>query len=195
LRPGVLDKEKVLAILTAAVVLVGVLVLLDLLLTLGLIKRVRTHAELLDKLVNATPASAHAVEPGQLPPGRPVGEFSATTSEGLEISRESFDAGVVLGFFSTWCDTCAEQLPGFLAFAEPLGRERVLAVVHGDEDQLVDLVATLAKVAQVVVEAENGPVAQAVGVQAFPTMAVVDKDWRVTSSGYSAETLTAVALR
>ena len=122
------------AILTAAVILVGVLVLLDLLLTLGLIKRVRTHAELLDKLVNATPASVHAVEPGQLPPGKPIGEFTATTSDGLEISRESFDGGLVLGFFSTWCDTCAEQLPGFLAYAEPLGRERVLAVVHGEED-------------------------------------------------------------
>ncbi|MGC4937314.1 TlpA family protein disulfide reductase [Kribbella sp. DT2] len=181
------------AILAAAVVLVGVLVLLDLLLTLGLIKRVRTHAELLDKLVNAAPGQA--MEPGQLPVGSLLGEFTATSSEGLEISRESFDDGVVLGFFSTWCDTCAEQLPGFLAYAEPLGRERVLAVVHGDDAQLVDLVATLSKVAQVVVEPENGPIARATGVRAFPTMAVVDKAWRVTSSGYSTETLAAVALR
>jgi len=189
----------VLTILTAAVVLVGVLVLLDLLLTLGLIKRVRTHAELLDKVVNAAPASAPAsaaaVEPGQLPLGRTVGEFAATTSEGLEISRESFDDGAVLGFFSTWCDTCAEQLPGFLAYAEPLGRERVLAVVHGDEDKLVDLVARLSKVAQVVVEPEHGPIAVATGVMGMPTMAVLDKDWQVTSSGYSSESLAPAAAR
>jgi thiol-disulfide isomerase/thioredoxin len=185
----------VLTILTAAVVLVGVLVLLDLLLTLGLIKRVRTHAELLDKVVNAAPASAAAVEPGQLPLGRVVGEFAATTSEGLEISRESFDDGAVLGFFSTWCDTCAEQLPGFLAYAEPLGRERVLAVVHGDEDKLVDLVARLSKVAQVVVEPEHGPIAVATGVMGMPTMAVLDKDWQVTSSGYSSESLAPAAAR
>lgn len=195
MRPGVLDKEKVLAILTAAVVLVGVLVLLDLLLTLGLIKRVRTHAELLDKLVNATPGSVSGLEPGQLPPGTVVGEFAATTSDGLEITRASFDDGAVLGFFSTWCDTCAEQLPGFLTYAEPLGRERVLAVVHGDQDKLVELVAKLSKVAQVVIEPEHGPIAEAVGVQAMPTMAVVDKEWRVISSGYKAESLAPAAVR
>jgi hypothetical protein len=184
-----------LAILTAAVVLVGVLVLLDLLLTLGLIKRVRTHAELLDKLLNAAPASAPALEPGQLPAGAVVREFAATTSEGREIRRDSFDDGAVLAFFSTWCDTCAEQLPGFLTYAAPLGRDRVLAVVHGDDEQLVDLVASLSKVAQVVVETENGPIARAAGVRAFPTMAVIDKDWRVTASGYEAKSLAPVAVR
>ena len=179
------------AILTAAVVLVGVLVLFDLLLTLGLIKRVRTHAETLDKVVNAAPAQV--LEPGQLPVGTAVSEFTATTSDGLEVSRESFADGAVVGFFSTWCDTCAEQLPGFLTYAEPLGRERVLAVVHGDEEKLVELVAKLSKVAQVVVEAEHGPIAKAAGVRGMPTMAVVDKDWRVTASGYSTETLPATA--
>lgn len=176
------------AILTAAVVLVGVLVLFDLLLTLGLVKRVRAHAELLDKLVNARPDTQ--LEPGRLPPGSVVGEFAATTSDGLEVSRASFTDGAVLGFFSTWCDTCAEQLPGFLAYAEPYGRERVLAVVHGGEAELPGLIAKLSKVAQVVVEPDHGPIAKAVGVDAMPTMAVIDKDWRVTSSGYKADSLT-----
>ncbi|NEA35961.1 redoxin domain-containing protein [Streptomyces sp. SID13031] len=180
------------AILTAAVVLVGVLVLFDLLLTLGLVKRVRTHAEVLDKLVNARPGPQ--LEPGRLPPGTVVGEFAATTSDGLEVSRASFTDGAVLGFFSTWCETCAEQLPGFLAFAEPLGRERVLAVVHGGEDQLPGLIAKLSKVAQVVVEPDNGPIAKAVGVDAMPTMAVIDKHWRVTSSGYQADSLASAAI-
>lgn len=180
------------AILTAAVVLVGVLVLFDLLLTLGLVKRVRAHAELLDKLVNARPGVQP--EPGQLPPGTVVGDFTATTSDGLEIGRASLTDGAVLGFFSTWCDTCAEQLPGFLAYAEPYGRERVLAVVHGGEAELPGLIAKLSKVAQVVVEPDNGPIAKAVGVEATPTMAVIDKEWRVTSSGYKADSLAPAAV-
>lgn len=179
------------AILTAAVVLVGVLVLFDLLLTLGLVKRVRAHAEVLDKLVNAKPAAQ--LEPGRLPPGTVVSEFAATTSDGLGVSRASFTDGAVLGFFSTWCETCAEQLPGFLAYAEPFGRERVLAVVQGGEDQLPALIAKLSKVAQVVIEPDNGPIAKAVGVDAMPTMAVIDKEWRVTSSGYRADSLAPAA--
>lgn len=183
------------AILTAAVVLVGVLVLFDLLLTLGLVKRVRSHAEVLDKLVNARPSHAESggLEPGQLPPGTVVGEFAATTSDGLEISRASFTDGALIGFFSTWCETCAEQLPGFLAYAEPLGRERVLAVVHGGEELLPGLIAKLSKVAQVVVEPDNGPIAKAVGADATPTMAVIDKQWRVTSSSYRADALAPTA--
>jgi hypothetical protein len=177
----------ILAFLTAAVVLVGILVLLDLLLTLGLIKRVRTHAGLLGRL--ADQLAGQPPNPGVLAVGTPVGDFAGVTTEGAELSRGTFPDGAVIGFFSSWCDACAEHLPGFLSYAEPLGRDRVLAVVQGDLEGLAELVGKLSKVAQVVTEPDQGPIARAVGVRALPTMAVVDADWRVTSSGFSADML------
>jgi thiol-disulfide isomerase/thioredoxin len=185
--PPVLVKEKIMAFLTAAVVLVGVLVLLDLLLTLGLVKRVRTHAGLLGQLA-AQPATP-APDPGLLAVGSSVGDFAGVTTDGAEVARSTFPDGAVIGFFSTWCDACEEHLPGFLSYAEPLGRDRVLAVVQGDQEALADLTGKLSKVARVVTEPDQGPIARAAGVRALPTMAVVDADWRVTSSGYSADML------
>ncbi|WP_328993183.1 hypothetical protein OG394_02655 [Kribbella sp. NBC_01245] len=176
------------AFLTAAVILLGALVLLNLVITLGLVKRVRSHAEHLGQLVNQH--QAEVANPGALEVGVQVGEFSAVSTEGTEISRDTFTDGAIIGFFSTWCDACEEHLPGFIAYAEPLGRDRVLAVVQGDGDGLADLTGRLAKVAQVVIEEGQGPIAEAVGVRGMPTMAVVDGGWRVVSSGFSAAMLT-----
>lgn len=170
-------------ILTVAVVLVGAVVLLELVVTLGLVKRLRSHAELLDKLVKGQPMDA-----GVLPVGTPIAPFTATTTDGLEVSPTG---GTVLGFFSTRCDTCAESLPGFLTYAEPLGRERVIAIAHGDEPALAELVERLSKVAQVVIEEEDGAITRAVGVRGLPTIAVLDDNLRVLSSGFQAGQLTA----
>lgn len=168
--------------LTAAVVLVGVLVLLDLVLTLGLIRRLRSHADVLAELRS----------PAATPPlpriGAAVGSVTGTTSDGEEVSRDTFPEGAVVGFFSTWCAACKEQLPAFLRYAGPLGRERVLSVVQGD-DGLPDLVETLSSVGRVVVEPDGGPIASAFDVQTYPTLARVDADWKVTASALSVDEL------
>jgi len=186
------------AILTAAVVLVGVLVVLDLVLTLGLIRRLRTHADLIGKALDgptvADPRSAQADEPAQIPVGKVIEDFSARSTDGRDLSRDTFTDGAVVGFFSPSCEACWERLPGFLTYAGSAGRDRVLAVVQGAEQQAADLVARLQVVAQVVVEPYNGTVASAFDVQALPSMCVVDADWRVSSSGYGVEALLPAAV-
>ncbi|MFC0628093.1 TlpA family protein disulfide reductase [Kribbella deserti] len=172
-------------ILTVAVVLIGVVLVLDLMITLGLVRRLRSHAEMLTKLVNT---SNQGLDVGIVAVGTPIASFTATALDGLEVAPAG---GTVLGFFSTRCDTCAESLPGFLAYAEPLGKERVIAIVNGDEPMLTEMAEKLSKVARVVIEAHDGPVARAVGVVGTPTLVVLDDNLRVAASGYQAGQLTA----
>ncbi|GAB3933756.1 hypothetical protein GCM10029976_041740 [Kribbella albertanoniae] len=171
-------------ILTVAVVLVAALALLNLVINLGLVKRLRVHADHLTKLVNN---QGPGRDVAGVPIGTPIASFTATTVDGLEVSPAG---DMLLGFFSTTCSTCAESLPGFLTYAEPLGRERVIAIAAGYEPALTELTEKLSKVAQVVIEAEDGPVARAVGVSATPTLVILDDNLRVVSSGYQAAQLT-----
>lgn len=172
-------------ILTVAVVLVAALALLTLLITLGLVKRLRVHA---DHLTTLLANQGRGPETVGVPLGTPIAPFTAITVDGLKVASAP---GMLLGFFSTTCSTCAESLPGFLTYAEPLGRERVVAMVSGHEPALTDLTEKLSTVAQVVIEAEDGPVARAVGVSATPTLVVLDNNLRVASTGYQAAQLTA----
>lgn len=171
-------------ILTVAVVLVAALALLTLLITLGLVKRLRVHADHLTKLLANQSPGRDVIG---VSVGTPIASFTATTIDGLEVTPAG---GMLLGFFSTTCSTCAESLPGFLTYAEPLGRERVVAIVQGFEPALTELAEQLSKVAQVVIEPVDGPVARAVGVSAMPTFVVLDDNLRVASSGYQAAQLT-----
>ncbi|MDI5982177.1 TlpA family protein disulfide reductase [Amycolatopsis magusensis] len=166
------------SLLVAAVALLGVLVLLDLLLTFAVIRRLRTHADLIGEALGSPRTPARVM----LEAGQKVGEFSARTTADEQVSL----AGLTLvGFFSAHCGTCAEKLPAFLARAATLGRARTLAVVqHGEKEPTADLVAELSDAALVVVEPEDGPLGRAFDVQAVPAMCLLDAEGRVLASGF-----------
>lgn len=171
-------------LLAAAVAIVAVLCLLDLLLTLGVIRRLREHERRLAEAGSAPPRR-------RLDPGAPVGPFSATATDGSAVSADALAPRAVVAFFSPTCAPCAEQLPRFvdLVAALPGGPGQALAVVCGDLAQAGPLVAKLEPVARVVLEEGLGPLATAFGVFAFPTLYVVDRDGAIRASGGSVDTL------
>jgi thiol-disulfide isomerase/thioredoxin len=179
------------AFLAAAVVLVGALSLLNLVFTFGVIRRLREHTEILDRL----DPGAHSV---MLEPGQPVADFSAITVDGQPVSANWTDGGTLVGFFSPTCAPCQTQLPTFVDNAKHHrgGREFVLAVVVGDSDEAAaPLVADLGGVARVVREADGGQLSTAFGVRGFPAFALVEPSGQVGASGSDILAVTVSALK
>jgi thiol-disulfide isomerase/thioredoxin len=173
----------------ASVVLVGMLCGVNLLLTFGVIRRLREHAELLagsPRVVDNDPSVAV---------GSVVGEFSVTAADGDVVTRGSLDGGTVVGFFSPGCAPCEELLPRFVEYAasEGVGR-RVVAVVAASDAEAGEMAAQLAPVARVVVEgAFGGAVSTAFGVRGYPAVCVVGGDGTVIASGSTMDALPATA--
>ncbi|MFB4314951.1 hypothetical protein [Actinomadura sp. 21ATH] len=158
--------------LAAAVALIGLLCVLNLVLTLGVIRRLRER--------EAGPARHAGPQPG-LEPGERIGDFTATTTEGEEVSR----AGLIglVGFFSAGCEPCHELAPRFARLATGLPR---LAVVTGDDPELV---AVLSPAVRVVVEEHDGTVSGAFRNTWTPALFLVDGEQRVVAAGGGLEDL------
>ncbi|NUT53326.1 MAG: TlpA family protein disulfide reductase [Saccharothrix sp.] len=152
--------------LITALVVVGVVALLDLVLTIGVVKRLREHTELLSARENPSPA---------LRAGEAVGEFETSAVDGGRVSRELVTGETVVAFFSPTCRPCKEKMPQFVRYANavPGGRDRVLAVVVGDEDAAAEFVSELSPVAQVVVENHEGAMSSAFKARAYPTVLMI----------------------
>jgi hypothetical protein len=163
--------------LVAAVVLVGALCLLDLLLTVGVIRRLRAQNALL---------AGYKGSMGEvmMPTGSVVGEFVTTTVDSKIVSRAHIDDTLV-GFFSTSCEGCVDALETFVPMARLVrgGRAKVLAVVVGDRSSAGRFVDALSPVAQVVIEGEHGPIAQAFEVNGYPAVAMVGAGGVLTAAG------------
>ncbi|WP_327347397.1 hypothetical protein [Streptomyces europaeiscabiei] len=149
-------------VLTAAVVLVGVLCLLDLLLTVGVIKRLREHTEII----------APIRQQAGIRTGDDVGEFSVLSVDGEPLGRESLTDDSVIAFFAPDCQPCKTVIPDFirLAKADENGRDHRIAVVIGEPSASMELVAMLRPFAQVIVEEPLGAVSTAFRTSATPTV-------------------------
>jgi len=117
------------AILVAAIGLVGLLCLADLLLTFGVIRRLREHTEQLAGL-RGQDAPVHGLPYGATPEA-----FTALTASGERLTGP---AGLrVVAFFAAGCSACPERVPAFLAYLSvtEVTRGAVLAVVTSSEQQ------------------------------------------------------------
>jgi thiol-disulfide isomerase/thioredoxin len=170
--------------LVAAVVVIGVLCLLNLLLMYGVIRRLREHTESLAQRPARTPDIIAGA-------GSVVGAFTATTVDGDELAAEDLLPGTLVGFFSPGCGACVELLPKFVDYAatHPGGQDRVLAVVVGPEAETGDQMMALSPKARVVVASFDAEIVKAFEVQGYPGFALVGDARVVTVSGG----LTAVA--
>lgn len=116
-------------------ILVGALGTVDLLLTIGVIKRLREHTELLATM-GAPPAPALGIheEPG---------DFEVSDADGRVVRRDALGDAVV-AFFSPTCKPCKATMPAFVEYARAFwgGRDQVLAVVVGDAALASDINAT-----------------------------------------------------
>lgn len=162
----------------AAVVVVGVLCVLDLLLTYGVIRRLREHTELLSRRPAGIPDII-------IDAGSTVGSFAATTVDGDVLAEDDLAAGTIVGFFSPGCGACVEKLPTFVkvAAANPGGPDRALAVVVGGEEDTREQVAALAPAARVVVVQPGHEIETAFEVKGFPAFVLIGAGGVVTVSG------------
>ena len=166
------------AYLTAAVVIVGVLCVLNLLLVYGVVRRLREHAELLSQRSLGTPDLIIGA-------GLTVGSFAATTVEGDVLAAVDLAPGTIVGFFSPGCGACVDALPRFaeVAATHPGGPDRVLAVVIGPEEKSREQVAALALVARVVAAERGHEIEAAFQVRGYPAFAVIGDGGLVAASG------------
>ncbi|WP_067129039.1 TlpA family protein disulfide reductase [Microtetraspora malaysiensis] len=171
--------------LAAAVVLVGLLCLLNLLLTFAVIRRLRVHTERLNHLLERGGGSGMGDTHVQA--GEQAGEFTVVDHEGAELTRDGLGDGTLLGFFSPGCKPCEELLPVFTTYASTLDREKVVAVVDGaDGKGALAYAERLAPVARVVVETMQGrPLQEAFAVDGFPLVFLVDAGGVVRTSDRS----------
>ncbi|TDC62947.1 hypothetical protein E1200_23975 [Actinomadura sp. GC306] len=168
---------------TAAIMVVGVLCLLNIALTLAVIRRLNEQARLLAEPGRA-PAQRGYPPPLEIAPGERVGDFSVATVDGEPVSRAALPETTLVAFMAPGCQSCEQSLPDFLARADaaPGGRDGVLAIVLGKGPGRDELCAELAPVARVLTEdEEGGPLVQAFGVGALPAFGVLAGDVLVAS--------------
>lgn len=166
-------------LLIAAAVLVGALALLNLMLTFGVIRRLREHTTQLSRLSGATPPFRDEQV------GQPVPQFQATAADGTAVSRDSLLGRTrMVGFFSAGCEPCHEQAPEFAKWLSGQGGDtsEAVAVVTGAGPQADELATLLRDQATVVTEPDASRVADAFGVAGFPTFLRVDAEGVVTAA-------------
>jgi cytochrome oxidase Cu insertion factor (SCO1/SenC/PrrC family) len=161
-----------LIVLTTAVVLLAVVMALHLLLTFGLVTRLRELQQ---------GAGLPAKDPDLPQPGRVVAPFSVTDLDGVEVTEADLAGRVQVGFFAAGCAPCT-TLSDWLA-AEPPAT-RFIALIDGDPatettKRLVEKLSGLGRVA--LISAEH-PVILAFAVTSFPTLLHIQSGV-VTASG------------
>ncbi|MFY1596803.1 hypothetical protein [Micromonospora sp. WMMD737] len=140
--------------------------LTNLLLTLALVRRLRTQARTLGRLVEHTPPGLRA--------GDPVADFAAVTVDGSLSSGTDLAAGGLVAVLSPGCGACEEAVTGLAAtLAEP-GRPAALVVVAADPSTAEPMTGVLGRYAPVVVEAPvTGAVQRALGIREYPALVAV----------------------
>ena len=171
--------------MTVAVIVLSLLCLGDLILTVGVVRRLREHSSALNHLAGDPPAVLRS-------PGEVVDDFTASTVNGEPVGRDRLDARTIVGFLSPTCGPCREQLPAFVARARQAPSGRTLAVVVGSGAAADDLATELADRLGdrfVVQEPPGGPVATAFGVDGYPAFALVGPGGRIEAGGFDLATI------
>jgi peroxiredoxin len=167
-------------LIVAALTLTTALILLDLVLTLAIIRRLRQHTVRLGELDSILRPS-----PG-LEPGSPLPEFTAAATGGESISTASLmGSTTIVIFLSADCHDCHEQLPAIQAYLRA-GARHAIAVVSGDDPELAGAFDGLAKV---IVEDLQGPVQRAFGVRTYPSFVVAGPDGKVEAAALTVQEL------
>lgn len=156
-------------VLVAAVIAVGLLCVVDLLLTFGVVRRLREHTALLSARTSETIVLG-------LSPGSTPSAFAAVTTEGDVLTGPS--GFRVAAFFSSSCSICPRRAPAFVDYirANRMARGEVLAVVLAREGDFVPYLDSLAQVAQVCMQPPDGEIAAAFQVIGYPAFCLLDAE-------------------
>jgi thiol-disulfide isomerase/thioredoxin len=156
--------------LFAAVTALAVVCLLNLVLVLGVLRRLR--------MTEDAAGGAHRGAFTGLRVGTRPEPFVVRSLDGGRLTEAEFaGAGpTLIGFFSPGCGPCTTQAPLFAARAAawPGGPDRVLVVIVDDTEEAAAFAEPFVAVARVVVDGLPGAVATAFAVTAFPSFGVLD---------------------
>jgi thiol-disulfide isomerase/thioredoxin len=169
--------------LTAAVIFLSVLGLLNLFLTLAIVRRMRT--------MNPEP-------PEPLSVGSAIRPFTAAATDGRPVSeRDLYGGQALVGYFSPGCPPCEAALPRFVTYAAGLDRQQVLAVIVDDTgtDAAGDQAVALEAVARVVVTGERSAVVDALSAHGYPAVFLLDEDGLVVAADTTVDGLPLVTAR
>lgn len=164
-------------LVAAGEVVLGALLLFNLLLTFGLIRRLRQ----VQSGVSADPDGPTLPDIGTA-----VGGFRATVTTGAAVSSDDLARGSrLVGFFSLTCSPC-QALKAALLTDPPA--ERFLAFVLYDEEPDLASAATtmaeeLAAIADVAVVRTESAATRAFGIRAYPSLIRVE-DGVITAAGH-----------
>lgn len=180
-------------VLVAALVLIGVLLVLNLLLTTAVIRKLRRHDEL---LVGFDGSSVPSVLP-RVAAGDVVPDFTATAIDGPLTQADL--GSTLIAFAAPGCAGCEAARPQLIELLEArrLRGEAGIVVIADDEGDGGTLVGEFSDHARVIVEhPADGPIHQALGVSMYPNYVLVAPDGRVAKVGGDlAEVAAAVPVR
>ncbi len=173
----------------AFTIVLSVVTIGHLLITLGLVRRLRTHTDLLNRLADNSDRL--------LPEGTPIPAFTARTTDGRTITQAYLRHPAAVALLAVDCPHCRTNLPDFVAYVRSAGhaRDRVPAVVAAgertDPAARQDMLDALAPVATLVSEAVGTPgaVAAAFGAQAFPVFYLMRPDATIAMGTHTVRNL------
>jgi cytochrome oxidase Cu insertion factor (SCO1/SenC/PrrC family) len=169
----------------AGLVLVGAIAVLNLLLTMAVIRRLRKNEAAMPPMMESGPAKGSATP-----------EFSIESITGETVTQESLAGSpAVVAFFSTTCSACKPALPKLVEHIEGNGLKpgQVVAVINGEGDDHADFAEILEGKATVVKESEMGTVSAAFSISAFPTFVHIGSNGKVDRSHSGANELAGAA--
>jgi hypothetical protein len=174
------------AILSAAVVVVGLLCLINLLLTFGVIRRLREHTEQLAGF-------GQDIQVTDLAAGEVLAPFAVLDTTGEQLTGP---AGLrLIAFFSAGCSACPASVPAFVDYLREnhIARDEVLAVIGSSEPEPVSYAGQLAEVAPVCVEPPGGELETAFKVRGYPAFCLLDATGAVSVASHEPAALPALA--
>ncbi|WP_191094362.1 thioredoxin domain-containing protein [Nocardia colli] len=156
----------------AAVVVLAVLVVLNLLLTFAVLRRLRIHEERL-----ATPGATRPSDRDQLI-GRRLPQFEATGANRL------------VAFFSAGCAPCVEQAAEFARHPDP-DRVAILVLGLAPEAERERLRTALGDAPTVIGDPTGDALAGELGVHSFPQLLLLDQSGTIVAARHSLAALAA----
>lgn len=177
--------------MTSAIVVLTILTLFNLLLTVGVVRRLSKHSELLSSLDSGVPVGVGAAKPAI---GEVLPDFAVTTvQDSLVRSQDLTEGTAVLGFFTTDCAPCLTLFPDFLKHLSEHPYDSALIVLNASADgRAEDMARQVGSLAQVAVVADIDDAAGNLGVDRFPTV-ISTTGGVVRSNGASLGTLLVVS--
>lgn len=171
-----------LSVVAGIAIVALVVCLVDLLLTVAVIRRLREHTSVFERMPSG-------MQPRMLARGETVDPFEATTTTGELVSRDRLAGETLVGVFTVGCQPCADQLPVFVEYAGRFtgGRDQVIAVVamSSQDVDTTDYRERLEPVARVVLEPEAhqpGRIGAAFAIGGYPAFGIVDATGRMAAS-------------